>query len=181
MSSRRLAERRRPRPPRGLRQNFRFYGAVTCSSTANGTRNRHRLPAGRPVDDHRNLPVRSSRERGHSARLLSRHAVRLQSLPSIKGEQIASFLAMNPTADPGVSTANAGEAGDGFAVGRGAVYCAEKSGIPAKDPAARPAFWQALASAASDMSAWSRDLHAVPRQGSARPRSKRSSRCGTTT
>jgi len=33
------------------------------------------------------------------------------------------------------------------------LYCAEKSGkfLP-KDPAARPAFWQALASAASDMS-----------------------------
>ncbi|TMH40036.1 MAG: glutathione S-transferase family protein [Betaproteobacteria bacterium] len=75
-----------------------------------------------------------------------------------KGEQKSpSFLAMNPNGQIPVIVDSDGPGGKPVTVSQSVavlLYCAEKSGkfLP-KDPAARPAFWQALASAASDMSA----------------------------
>ena len=80
------------------------------------------------------------------------HPVDLQ-----KGEQkAASFLAMNPNGQIPVIVDSDGPGGKPVTLSQSVailVYCAEKSGrfLP-KDPAARPAFWQALMSAASDMS-----------------------------
>ena len=74
-----------------------------------------------------------------------------------KGEQKSpSFLAMNPNGQIPVIVDRDGPGGKPVTVSQSVavlLYCAEKSGkfLP-KDPAARPAFWQALASAASDMS-----------------------------
>ncbi|TMH22780.1 MAG: glutathione S-transferase family protein [Betaproteobacteria bacterium] len=75
-----------------------------------------------------------------------------------KGEQKSpSFIAMNPNGQIPVIVDSDGPGGKPVTVSQSVavlLYCAEKSGkfLP-KDPAARPAFWQALASAASDMSA----------------------------
>jgi GST-like protein len=74
-----------------------------------------------------------------------------------KGEQKSpSFLAMNPNGQIPVIVDSDGPGGKPVTVSQSVavlMYCAEKSGkfLP-KDPAARPAFWQSLASAASDMS-----------------------------
>ena len=74
-----------------------------------------------------------------------------------KGEQKSpSFLAMNPNGQIPVIVDSDGPGGKPVTISQSVavlMYCAEKSGkfLP-KDPAARPAFWQALASAASDMS-----------------------------
>ncbi len=75
-----------------------------------------------------------------------------------KGEQKSStFLAMNPNGQIPVIVDGDGPGGKPVTVSQSVavlMYCAEKSGkfLP-KDSAARPAFWQALASAGSDMSA----------------------------
>jgi len=75
-----------------------------------------------------------------------------------KGEQKApSFLSMNPNGQIPVIVDSEGPGGKPVTVSQSVavlLYCAEKSGkyLP-KDPAMRPAFWQALLSAASDMSA----------------------------
>ena len=75
-----------------------------------------------------------------------------------KGEQKSpSYLAMNPNGQIPVIVDSDGPGGKPVTISQSAavlMYCAEKSGkfLP-KDPAARPAFWQALMSAASDMSA----------------------------
>ena len=75
-----------------------------------------------------------------------------------KGEQkSASFLAMNPNGQIPVIVDSDGPGGKPVTVSQSVavlMYCAEKSGkfLP-KDAVARPAFWQALASAGSDMSA----------------------------
>ncbi|HEY6241038.1 MAG TPA: glutathione S-transferase family protein [Burkholderiales bacterium] len=74
-----------------------------------------------------------------------------------KGEQKSpSFLAMNPNGQIPVIVDNDGPGGKAVTISQSVavlMYCAEKSGkfLP-QDPAARPAFWQALASAGSDMS-----------------------------
>jgi GST-like protein len=74
-----------------------------------------------------------------------------------KGEQkSSSFLAMNPNGQIPVIVDSDGPGGKPVTISQSVavlLYCAEKSGkfLP-KDPAARPAFWQSLASAASDMS-----------------------------
>ena len=74
-----------------------------------------------------------------------------------KGEQKSpSYLAMNPNGQIPVIVDSDGPGGKPVTVSQSVavlVYCAEKSGkfLP-KDPAARPAFWQSLMSAASDMS-----------------------------
>ena len=74
-----------------------------------------------------------------------------------KGEQKApSFLTMNPNGQIPVIVDPDGPGGNPVTVSQSVavlLYCAEKSGkfLP-KDPATRPAFWQALMSAASDMS-----------------------------
>ena len=74
-----------------------------------------------------------------------------------KGEQKApSFLTMNPNGQIPVIVDSDGPGGNPVTVSQSVavlLYCAEKSGkfLP-KDPATRPAFWQALMSAASDMS-----------------------------
>ena len=74
-----------------------------------------------------------------------------------KGEQKApSFLTMNPNGQIPVIVDSDGPGGNPVTVSQSIavlLYCAEKSGkfLP-KDPATRPAFWQALMSAASDMS-----------------------------
>jgi GSH-dependent disulfide-bond oxidoreductase len=67
-----------------------------------------------------------------------------------------SFLAMNPNGQIPVIVDSDGPGGKPVTISQSVavlMYCAEKSGkfLP-KDPAARPAFWQALASAGSDMS-----------------------------
>jgi GST-like protein len=75
-----------------------------------------------------------------------------------KGEQRApSFLALNPNGQIPVIVDPEGPGGKPVTVSQSVavlLYCAEKSGkfLP-KDPATRPAFWQALMSATSDMSA----------------------------
>lgn len=74
-----------------------------------------------------------------------------------KGEQKSpSFLAMNPNGQIPVIVDSEGPGGKAVTISQSVavlLYCAEKSGkfLP-KDPASRPAFWQALMSAASDMS-----------------------------
>lgn len=74
-----------------------------------------------------------------------------------KGEQKSpSYLAMNPNGQIPVIVDSDGPGGKPVTVSQSVavlLYCAEKSGrfLP-KDPAARPAFWQSLMSAASDMS-----------------------------
>lgn len=74
-----------------------------------------------------------------------------------RGEQkSASFLAMNPNGQIPVIVDSNGPGGKPVTLSQSAailLYCAEKSGkfLP-KSPAARPAFLQALMSAASDMS-----------------------------
>jgi GSH-dependent disulfide-bond oxidoreductase len=74
-----------------------------------------------------------------------------------KGEQkTPSFLAMNPNGQIPVIVDTEGPGGKPVTISQSVavlLYCAEKSGkfLP-KDPATRPAFWQALMSAASDMS-----------------------------
>ena len=74
-----------------------------------------------------------------------------------KGEQKApSFLTMNPNGQIPVIVDSDGPGGNPVTVSQSVavlLYCAEKSGkfLP-KDPATRPALWQALMSAASDMS-----------------------------
>jgi len=74
-----------------------------------------------------------------------------------KAEQKSpSFLAMNPNGQIPVIVDSDGPGGKPVTISQSLavlMYCAEKSGkfLP-KDPAARPAFWQALASAGSDMS-----------------------------
>jgi GST-like protein len=74
-----------------------------------------------------------------------------------KGEQkSASFLAMNPNGQIPVIVDSDGPGGKPVTVSQSVavlMYCAEKAGkfLP-KDPAARPAFWQSLMSATSDMS-----------------------------
>ena len=74
-----------------------------------------------------------------------------------KGEQkTPSFLTMNPNGQIPVIVDSDGPGGNPVTVSQSVavlLYCAEKSGkfLP-KDPATRPAFWQALMSAASDMS-----------------------------
>ena len=75
-----------------------------------------------------------------------------------KGEQkTPSFLSLNPNGKIPVIVDPEGPGGKPVTVSQSVavlLYCAEKSGkfLP-KDPAMRPAFWQALMSAASDMSA----------------------------
>ena len=74
-----------------------------------------------------------------------------------KGEQKSpSFLAMNPNGQIPVIVDRDGPGGKAVTVSQSVavlMYCAEKSGkFMPKDPASRPAFWQALMSAASDMS-----------------------------
>jgi GST-like protein len=74
-----------------------------------------------------------------------------------KGEQKSpSFLAMNPNGQIPVIVDSDGPGGKPLTLSQSVavlLYCAEKSGkfLP-KDPQARPAFWQSLMSAASDMS-----------------------------
>jgi len=74
-----------------------------------------------------------------------------------KGEQkTPSFLSMNPNGQIPVIVDSEGPGGKPVTVSQSVavlMYCAEKSGkfLP-KDPATRPAFWQALMSATSDMS-----------------------------
>ena len=74
-----------------------------------------------------------------------------------KGEQKSpSFLAMNPNGQIPVIVDSEGPGGKAVTISQSVavlLYCAEKSGkfLP-KDPASRRAFWQALMSAASDMS-----------------------------
>src|SRR6266849_4628833 len=85
-------------------------------------------------------------------------AYNLHPIDLTKGEQKSpSFLAMNPNGQIPVIVDSDGPGGKPVTLSQSVavlMYCAEKSGkfLP-KDPATRPAFWQALASAASDMSA----------------------------
>ena len=73
-----------------------------------------------------------------------------------KGEnKTPQFMALNPNAQIPVIVDHEGPGGEPVTVSQSSailVYAAEKSGkfLP-KDPAARPAFWQALMSASTDM------------------------------
>ena len=84
-------------------------------------------------------------------------AYNLHPIDLTKGEQKSpTFLAMNPNGQIPVIVDSEGPGGKPVTISQSVavlMYCAEKSGkfLP-KDPAARPAFWQALASATSDMS-----------------------------
>src|SRR2546423_3589559 len=84
-------------------------------------------------------------------------AYNLHPIDLTKGEQKSpSFLAMNPNGQIPVIVDSDGPGGKPVTLSQSVavlMYCAAKSGkfLP-KDPAARPAFWQALASAASHMS-----------------------------
>jgi GSH-dependent disulfide-bond oxidoreductase len=85
-----------------------------------------------------------------------------------KGEQKSpSFLAMNPNGQIPVIVDSEGPGGKPVTISQSVavlLYCAEKSGkfLP-KDPASRPAFWQALMSAASDMSGMVAAIFALSR------------------
>ena len=85
-----------------------------------------------------------------------------------KGEQKSpSFLAMNPNGQIPVIVDSEGPGGKPVTISQSVavlLYCAEKSGkfLP-KDPASRPAFWQALMSAASDMSGMITAIFALSR------------------
>jgi GST-like protein len=73
-----------------------------------------------------------------------------------KGEnKKPEFLALNPNAQIPVIVDNDGPGGKPVTISQSSailVYAAEKSGkFMPKDPAARPAFWQALMSASTDM------------------------------
>ena len=84
-------------------------------------------------------------------------AYRFHAVDLTKGEQKSpSFLAMNPNGQIPVIVDSDGPGGKPVTLSQSVavlLYCAEKSGkfLP-KDIAARPAFWQSLMSAASDMS-----------------------------
>jgi GST-like protein len=84
-------------------------------------------------------------------------AYTFHSVDLAKGEQkTPSFLSMNPNGQIPVIVDPEGPGGKPVTVSQSVavlLYCAEKSGkfLP-KDPATRPAFWQALTSATSDMS-----------------------------
>ena len=83
-------------------------------------------------------------------------AYKLHPIALEKGEQkSAQFLALNPNAQIPVIVDPEGPGGKPVTVSQSSailIYAGEKSGkfIP-KDPAARPAFWQALMSASTDM------------------------------
>ena len=83
-------------------------------------------------------------------------AYKLHPIVLEKGEQkSAQFTALNPNAQIPVIVDQEGPGGKPVTVSQSSailVYAGEKSGkyIP-KDPAARPAFWQALMSASTDM------------------------------
>ncbi|HEU4924162.1 MAG TPA: glutathione S-transferase family protein [Burkholderiales bacterium] len=83
-------------------------------------------------------------------------AYKLHPIALEKGEnKTPQFMALNPNAQIPVIVDHEGPGGKPVTVSQSSailVYAAEKSGkyIP-KDPAARPAFWQALMSASTDM------------------------------
>ena len=83
-------------------------------------------------------------------------AYKLHPVALEKGEQkSAQFLALNPNAQIPVIVDHEGPGGKPVTVSQSSailIYAGEKSGkyIP-KDAAARPAFWQALMSASTDM------------------------------
>jgi GSH-dependent disulfide-bond oxidoreductase len=83
-------------------------------------------------------------------------AYKLHPIALEKGEnKTPQFMALNPNAQIPVIVDHEGPGGKPVAMSQSSailVYAAEKSGkfIP-KDPAARPAFWQALMSASTDM------------------------------
>ncbi len=83
-------------------------------------------------------------------------AYKLHPIALEKGEQkSAQFTALNPNAQIPVIVDHEGPGGKEITVSQSSailIYAGEKSGkyIP-KDPAARPAFWQALMSASTDM------------------------------
>jgi GST-like protein len=83
-------------------------------------------------------------------------AYKLHPIALEKGEnKTPQFMALNPNAQIPVIVDHEGPGGKPLTVSQSTailIYAAEKSGkfIP-KDPAARPAFWQALMSASTDM------------------------------
>jgi len=91
-----------------------------------------------------------------------------------KGEQKSpSFLAMNPNGQIPVIVDSEGPGGKPVTISQSVavlLYCAEKSGkfLP-KDPASRPAFWQALMSAASDLSGMVTAIFALSRSKEQNP------------
>jgi GST-like protein len=83
-------------------------------------------------------------------------AYRLHPIALEKGEnKTPQFMAINPNAQIPVIVDHEGPGGKPVTVSQSSailVYAAEKSGkFMPKDPAARPAFWQALMSASTDM------------------------------